>query len=1031
MTERNAKVRTPSRSVKSSAILMVIFLIQVVSPVVVSEDGLDEMVICQDDYLGGECDSRFDASDGTSNVPSWVEGMFNFNMTSPTEIQFQASWAIREWDRSGMGLFDGLGSNLELDNINDGDGLPADVLRSSFDENSDPDDPGSPTVEDTLLSEIDGSIGQFLSGWGGSSTPETDWTDRVYLPDSSGAVSAVDCTIDPAQDGDGNAFEPPICISTTVNISLNIGDTYGISGVNAENLNTALEGMLVMGSQVTAKFDVLVSPGHKGTYAIHPPEYASVTQAGGNGGSEVGSVDGAYQYGLWEIDNRQPSAGLLDEDLPGDLDMTMGFRQSVTTSVVSIGSQAKSLDLRVEVDMSDENNAFVEVVAGIYQIQTSTLDSWGVKPLMDKDKATIPFITSDGIRMAYHTGLLDLSEMSQKIPVGDIGQAVANSKPGLNVQMGPFKWISNSQSPQDVGGLNYTHSMGCMRGVHFCLEGALAMEDNYPVYMTSTSHTFPFSLADLLGGNLGADVGFLNSVTGDDLGKLLNSGLEFSTVLSDDTIESFVGGMLPVGVSADLTMAIVLPSWASTADGGSTIELSYRVSGAHDGSISLAGSDSFSWQHAICSETSADECNDLSEDRVCASSLKTCAYADVELDVKKLSFASLPISKGVTVEFELTIDLAVHRIAVPESLFDSLNSDTTTLGLEVLPSDLLRVILDVGSRGDPLEIPFEICKNGKSYCDQSLPISNDNATGLTYFTSKLENDIQAMIEDGTSALSSNEEFSEVFGTLDMSGFSLEIGFPDGNLFDDDSVIGDERGIVFSLKIPMVSFAVGVGNSWMELISMARGEEGEGLKIDVITKSKSGTLVAPFLDPMVSAMSGLTNALAGSLVSPDGIRGPSNFSVGMPSTTVGPEEMDMHLGGAMTLILPLGIELEGVSSNGGAVESRIDEESRRQVITYKMVAGEEMPEAELEFGVLLTPMWVLTQVQFYLMGMLLFFLWRVRRKSVRRKKKRRAIALEKMEEAAASNVGYVAPQPTVEVLQVTDNGIVIKRRLSSA
>ena len=101
MTERNAKVRTPSRSVKSSAILMVIFLIQVVSPVVVSEDGLDEMVICQDEYLGGECDSRFDASDGTSNVPSWVEGMFNFNMTSPTEIQFQASWAIREWDRSG------------------------------------------------------------------------------------------------------------------------------------------------------------------------------------------------------------------------------------------------------------------------------------------------------------------------------------------------------------------------------------------------------------------------------------------------------------------------------------------------------------------------------------------------------------------------------------------------------------------------------------------------------------------------------------------------------------------------------------------------------------------------------------------------------------------------------------------------------------------------------------------------------------------------------------------------------------------
>ena len=195
MTERNAKVRTPTTGVKSSVILIAIFLVQVFSPVVISEDGLDEMVICQDEYLGGECDSRFDASDGTSNVPSWVEGMFNFNMTSPTEIQFQASWAIREWDRSGMGLFDGLGANLELDNINDGDGLPADVLRSSFDENSDPNDPSSPTVEETLLSEIDGSISQFLSGWGGSSTPETGWANRVFLPDSSGAMSAVDLSL--------------------------------------------------------------------------------------------------------------------------------------------------------------------------------------------------------------------------------------------------------------------------------------------------------------------------------------------------------------------------------------------------------------------------------------------------------------------------------------------------------------------------------------------------------------------------------------------------------------------------------------------------------------------------------------------------------------------------------------------------------------------------------------------------------------------------------------------------------------------
>ena len=82
------------------------------------------------------------------------------------------------------------------------------------------------------------------------------------------------------------------------------------------------------------------------------------------------------------------------------------------------------------------------------------------------------------------------------------------------------------------------------------MEGSVAMDDTYPVYMRSVSHTFPFSLADLLGGNLG-DSGFMNSVSGDDLSKLLNSGLEFSTVLSDEAMESIVGNLLPNVISSD------------------------------------------------------------------------------------------------------------------------------------------------------------------------------------------------------------------------------------------------------------------------------------------------------------------------------------------------------------------------------------------------------------------------------------------------------------------------------------------------
>ena len=113
-------------------------------------------------------------------------------MTSPTEIEFQASWAIREWDRSGMELFlhPDMDTALASDNIGQNDGLPADVLRAAFDNNTDPADPSSPTVQETLLSEINSSISQLLSTWGGSTSPQTDWSDRVFLPNDAGDITA-------------------------------------------------------------------------------------------------------------------------------------------------------------------------------------------------------------------------------------------------------------------------------------------------------------------------------------------------------------------------------------------------------------------------------------------------------------------------------------------------------------------------------------------------------------------------------------------------------------------------------------------------------------------------------------------------------------------------------------------------------------------------------------------------------------------------------------------------------------------------
>ena len=75
-------------------------------------------------------------------------------MTSPSEIEFQASLAIREWDRTGLGIFDGMGTVLQYDNINSDDGLPADVLRAAFDNNTDPNDATSPDVMRSLSDEV-------------------------------------------------------------------------------------------------------------------------------------------------------------------------------------------------------------------------------------------------------------------------------------------------------------------------------------------------------------------------------------------------------------------------------------------------------------------------------------------------------------------------------------------------------------------------------------------------------------------------------------------------------------------------------------------------------------------------------------------------------------------------------------------------------------------------------------------------------------------------------------------------------------
>jgi hypothetical protein len=1005
------------------------FLLQTVAPLAAADaNEFDDMTLCSSDLgLGGLCDDRRDADDGT-NGDSWVEGMYYFNMTSTTTLQFEASWAIREWSKDALGMFSSssMTTALLLDNIGADDGLPADVLRASLDNNTDPTDPGSPTVEEALLGEIDGSVSSLLTSWGTATTPVTDWTDRVTLPDGFGGSTNVDCTINHNDSQNGNSFDPPICIHTNVTITLPI-DTYGntLTGVSASNLESAYEAMLVMGARVTTSFSVSAEPGFKGTYAIQPPSYATIAEVQGTYAQMVfHNASDPYHSGLWVIDNLNPS-GSGTSPPNGNLVMTMAFRETAFTSTVDIDSEERSLDLSVVLDMTNEESVSIEVTAGIYQIQAATMKKWGIS-LMSPQVADIPVITSDGIRMAYHTGLLDVADLAEALPIGGIGDALASSSPGLSITMGSFQWVSVAQSPLSTGGLNYTHVSPCLKGGNFCTEGAVAMDGSYPVYLQSTSHTFPFSLAELFGGNLGEDAGFLNGVTGDDLGKILNSGLEFSTVLSDDVMEDFIGGMLPAGLSADLTFEIRLPTWASTKDGETSIVLGYRMTGNHIGDVSLTGSDSFDWEHPLCSGNGTT-CSDDSQDAFCTSTMKSCARTTVDLDITKFSAANLLLSKGITVEFALTINMSIHRIGLPSSALDSLNTDTTNISLEVLPSDLLKLIVDVAGRGeDPFEFGFAICDTGENYCDQNIQFST---SGLETFANNFGNSLTSLIHDTAFSMQSDQNSS--FGPLGVGKldlFAFEIQTTLTGLNDSDDSVGDEEGISLSVHIPRVKVTAGLDNTWMEIIAMLRGDDvSPKLGIDT-----SNVLIAPFLNPMIGAMDGLTGALTAGLVSADGVTAPNvEVPTGGFNTTLN-EEMGLSVTGEVKLTLPLGIVLENLTSESSQVtQYREDEGFGRQVIIYKLMQGDQVGGGDqLSFNPMIGWNWIIQQVIYYIGAIFLFFAWRMRSRSVKRKRKRRRMEIELMTEAAENvNRVYTPPTPTVEILTVADNGIVIKRRLA--
>ena len=57
--------------------------------------------------LGGTCDEYDHAEDMTPNNQDWVEGTYDFTLTSTSSIDLVLTWAVREFDRDSIGLGSG------------------------------------------------------------------------------------------------------------------------------------------------------------------------------------------------------------------------------------------------------------------------------------------------------------------------------------------------------------------------------------------------------------------------------------------------------------------------------------------------------------------------------------------------------------------------------------------------------------------------------------------------------------------------------------------------------------------------------------------------------------------------------------------------------------------------------------------------------------------------------------------------------------------------------------------------------------
>ena len=986
MTTANP-VRTLSKH-SLSLLLVSMFTLQLFVPLV-SATG---MQACLGDGTG--CDTYDHSDDMTPHQQDWVEGTYVFDLISTSSIELELTWAVREFERDSLGFGSGttVGDTLEgTDGLDANDGAPADLIRHYF--NQETAGSGSPTVGQSLQNEVHAAIQDALeSGFGTVTSLSTEYVNAFTTGGQTTTCSSDDSSDSQAEGAaENNVFEPPLCFQATASVDL-LASNFNLVGSENLDLERTYRGLLTMGAEVNTSFDLTAKPGHKADFVINPSSYSTVLDTDDNGTLVARAGPPNYMAAEWSMDHTQADT---DDDFVRKVDLRMGHRNSSASPTVYIEEGSKAIDLNLVIDLSDEYAATIDFAAGLYYLDTETLNSWGINMFEVSSSASIPVITSDGIRLAYHNDIVDLTQFTDQFPVGDIVEGLGNTIAGVgNITMSDLQWVSTTDGTgifDSAGGLNYSHSTGCTEPVaagqvlHYCLEGPNAMDETYPIYLQTTSQPFSMRFIDIIIAQIddsnSSVVDFLENVQASDLERLMNAGFSIEALIGGEFLNAVdLSGLPP----ADLTVDIILPDWVTTVDGTSTITLTKSLEASSSLDLSLTGLDPYDWEHEIVDE----------DGRVlCYANQSTCVESDVAFDLSSVNFNEWSGSFSVTMA--LDAELSIYRIGFVDGERCFNETDIQACGqMEAFPSDLLRLIIDLSSRMDaPLNhtepLPWCEDEDFKAYFDDCAPLELEaTRQGMKDLTKRFGE----IATDGIHGLGTmaSEDEENPFGVVDLSAFELITGI--SGIEAPDEIVSDDEPIVLSLRIPEVKFTIGSANGWNDLSS----GNPEDIQLSVVTSS----IQSVFHQPFQMTADVLTRALRSSIIGSDGLTYPPtneetiSISTGPVDTNLPTEYGDTAspiegaaYSGPITFTLPRGITVEDATSSAGNLI--ITEDNGRQTITYIVPPGEF--EDDLTFRLQVGWMYFLIQFWVYPTIVLLLLVLFIRRRRAKKKRKKNALA----------------------------------------